>query len=82
MASSRFYASPVPAKLPEQIRAVVYTSGIKTNQTIQEQMASPEVVRETRDWLRMNKQGSRIALAKHWCNEQPLKDPRGSRDRR
>jgi hypothetical protein len=50
---------------------------MKTNQTIQEQLASPEVVREIRDWLKSNKHKSRLALARYVCEELALKDPRG-----
>ena len=50
---------------------------MNTNQTIQEQLASPEVVRKIRDWLGRNKHGRRLALARHVCEELALKDPRG-----
>ena len=50
---------------------------MKTNQTIQERLVSPEVVTQIRDWLRRNKHGTRFALANHLCNELALKDPRG-----
>ena len=50
---------------------------MRTNQTIQERLASPEVVTKIRDWLRRNKHGARFALAKHLCQELALKDPRG-----
>jgi hypothetical protein len=50
---------------------------MKTPQTIQEQLASPQVVTKVRDWLSRNKHGSRFALAKHLCEELALKDPRG-----
>lgn len=56
---------------------MVYTRRMKTHQTIQEHLASPEVVTKIRDWLRRNKDGTRFALAKHLCNELALKDPRG-----
>lgn len=48
-----------------------------TQQTIQEQLASPEVKRQIRDWLQSNKQGARFALAKHLCEELALTDARG-----
>ena len=50
---------------------------MRTNQTIQERLASPEVVTKIRDWLRRNKHKARFALAKHLCQELALKDPRG-----
>lgn len=50
---------------------------MRTQQTIQERLASPEVVAKIRDWLRRNKHESRFALAKHLCKELALKDPRG-----
>lgn len=56
---------------------MVYTRRMKTNETIQERLASPEVVTKIRDWLRGNKHGTRFALANHLCNELALKDPRG-----
>ncbi len=55
----------------------MYTRRMKTNQTIQEHLASPEVVRKIRDWLGRNKQGSRFALARHLCEELALKDACG-----
>jgi len=56
---------------------LVYTRRMRTNQTIQERLASPEVVTKIRDWLRRNKHKARFALAKHLCQELALKDPRG-----
>jgi len=50
---------------------------MKTQQTIQERLASPEVVSKIRDWLKSNKHKSRLALAEHLCKELTLKDPRG-----
>jgi hypothetical protein len=50
---------------------------MNTNQTIQEHLASPDVVRRINNWLGRNKQGSRFALAQHLCEELPLKDPCG-----
>src|SRR3990170_2463325 len=50
---------------------------MKINQTIQERLASPEVVGKIRDWLKRNKHESRLALAEHLCKELALKDPRG-----
>jgi len=50
---------------------------MKTQQTIQERLASPEVVSKIRDWLKSNKHKSRLALAEHLCKELALKDPRG-----
>ena len=50
---------------------------MKTQQTIQERLASPEVVSKIRDWLKRNKHESRLALAEHLCKELALKDPRG-----
>jgi hypothetical protein len=50
---------------------------MKTNQTIQERLASPEVAKKIRDWLRRNKHGARFTLAKHLCKELALKDPCG-----
>lgn len=50
---------------------------MKNTQTIQEQLASPEVVRKIRDWLGRNKHERRLALARHLCEELALKDPRG-----
>jgi hypothetical protein len=39
---------------------------MKIKQTIQEHLASPEVVRKIRDWLRRNKHEARFTLAKYW----------------
>jgi hypothetical protein len=50
---------------------------MKTEQTIQERLASPEVLRKIKDWLRRNKHESRLALARYVCEELVLKDPRG-----
>ena len=50
---------------------------MKTNQTIQEHLASPEVVSKIRDWLGRNKHKRRLALARHLCEELGLKDPFG-----
>jgi hypothetical protein len=50
---------------------------MNTRQTIQEQLASPEVKRQIRDWLQSNKRGARFALAKHLCEELALTDARG-----
>jgi hypothetical protein len=50
---------------------------MKTHQTIQEQLASPEVVRKIRDWLGRNKHERRLALARYLCEELGLNDPRG-----
>lgn len=50
---------------------------MKTNHTIQEHLASPEVVRKIRDWLERNKHEGRFALARHLCEELALKDPCG-----
>ena len=50
---------------------------MKTQQTIQERLASPEVVTKIRDWLKRNKHEARFALAKDVCKELALKDPRG-----
>ncbi len=50
---------------------------MKTHQTIQEQLASPEVVSKIRDWLAGNKRKRRLALARHLCEELELKDWRG-----
>ena len=50
---------------------------MKTNQTIQEHLASPEVVRKIRDWLGRNKHEGRFALARHLCEELALKDACG-----
>lgn len=51
---------------------------MKTNQTIQERLASPEVIRKIRDWLRRNKHERRLALARYLCKELALKDPCGN----
>ena len=50
---------------------------MKTHQTIQEQLASPQVVRKIRDWLGRNKHERRLALARYLCEELALKDARG-----
>ena len=50
---------------------------MKTNQTIQEHLASPEVVRKIRDWLGRNNHEGRFALARHLCEELALKDACG-----
>lgn len=50
---------------------------MKTQQTIQERLASPTVVSTIRDWLKRSKQEPRLALAKYLCQELGLKDPRG-----
>ncbi|HEY4697754.1 MAG TPA: IS4 family transposase [Gallionella sp.] len=50
---------------------------MKTNQTIQEHLASPQVVSRIRDWLGRNKDKGRFALARHLCAELALKDPCG-----
>src|SRR3972149_6969272 len=50
---------------------------MKTNQTIQEHLASPQVVSMIRDWLGRNKDKGRFALARHLCAELALKDPCG-----
>lgn len=50
---------------------------MKTQQTIQERLANPEVTKKVRDWLKRNKHESRLALARYVCEELVLKDPRG-----
>src|SRR3972149_8545864 len=50
---------------------------MKSNQTIQEHLASAEVAKKIRDWLKRNKHGARFALAEHLCKELARKDPRG-----
>lgn len=50
---------------------------MKSYQTIQEQLASPEIIRKIRDWLEGNKRKRRLALARYLCEELALKDRRG-----
>jgi Domain of unknown function (DUF4338)/Transposase DNA-binding len=50
---------------------------MKTHQTIQEQLASPEVVSKVRHWLEGNKRKRRLALARYLCEELALRDGRG-----
>lgn len=50
---------------------------MKTHQTIQEQLASPEVVSKIRHWLEGNKRKRRLALARYLCEELALRDGRG-----
>ena len=47
---------------------------MKTRQTIQEQLSSPDVVAMVKDWLQKNKQQGRRALARHLCQELDLND--------
>ncbi len=47
---------------------------MKTRQTIQEQLSSPDVVAMVKDWLEKNKQQGRRALARHLCQELDLND--------
>ena len=47
---------------------------MKSRQTIQEQLSSPEAVAMVGHWLRENKSEGRRALARHLCEELDLKD--------